>query len=278
MFAGRKAPRTPNFDEADVGDKPEWVRSLPRLNNSRTQTIDDLYELRLESLQAVDEMIGALVDALQSTGTLENTYIFFFSDNGFHLGQHRQVTGKQAPYEEEIRVPLIVRGPGVPEGRVLADHLVGNVDLAPTFAALAGAAAPDFVDGRSLVPLLGSSPPPVSGWRQAFLIMHGEQDDDTEGAWRTNPLLEPPDDVSAKARAAAQAAMPPFAGLRTADYTYVEYDSGERELYDLRNDPYELQNIAATADRALVSRLSSWLAVLSSCQGAACRSADQTPR
>jgi arylsulfatase A-like enzyme len=152
------------------------------------------------------------------------------------------------------------------------------VDLAPTFAELAGAAVPDFVDGRSLAPLLTSSPPAVSGWRQAFLIMHGEQDDDAEGAWRTNPLLEPPDEAFGAARAAAQAAMPPFAGLRTADYTYVEYDTGERELYDLRNDLYEMQNISASADRALVSRLSAWLATLSSCQRAACRSADLAPR
>jgi N-acetylglucosamine-6-sulfatase len=117
----------------------------------------------------VDDMIGKLVKSLHESGELDNTYIFFTSDNGFHLGQHRLGAGKWTPYEEDIRVPLIVRGPGVPEGKTL-HHMVLNNDLAPTFADLAGAKRPSFVDGRSLVPFLKDHPTPEKDWRQRFLI------------------------------------------------------------------------------------------------------------
>src|SRR3712207_421461 len=103
--------------------------------------MEDLYRDRLGSMLAVDEMVERLVDALRESGELDNTYLVFTSDNGFHLGQHRLTTGKWTAYEEDIRVPLIVRGPGVPEGQNL-EHLVLNNDLAPTFAELGGAEAP----------------------------------------------------------------------------------------------------------------------------------------
>src|ERR687894_3105308 len=118
---------------------------------------------------AVDDMIGDLVGALHDSGELDNTYIVFTSDNGFHLGNHRLGAGKWTPYEEDTRVPLIVRGPGVPEGRTL-QHLVLNNDLAPTVADLAGAKTPSFVDGRSLRPLLTDAPPPPRDWRKRFII------------------------------------------------------------------------------------------------------------
>src|SRR5262249_26850461 len=102
---------------------------------------------------------------------LDNTYLFFTSDNGFHLGQHRLRPGKQTAYEEDVHVPLLVRGPGIPAGRMV-DQLTGEVDLAPTWAELAGVSVPDSVDGRSLVPLLRGGAPPAA-WRQAFLLEHG---------------------------------------------------------------------------------------------------------
>ena len=102
----------------------------------------------LQPLLAVDEAVGRLIDALRESGELENTYVFFTSDNGWHAGEHRLTTGKWTAYEEDTRVPLIVRGPGVPEGREL-EHLALNNDLAPTFADLSGVTPPDFVDARS---------------------------------------------------------------------------------------------------------------------------------
>src|SRR5512133_2171327 len=121
---------------------------------------------------AVVETVDAVIATLRQTGDLANTYIIFASDNGFHLGQHRLAAGKGSSFEEDLRVPLIVRGPGIPAGRVLP-HMAVNIDLAPTFADLAGVSPTVTVDGRSLVPLLGASPPPVSAWRHAFLLEHG---------------------------------------------------------------------------------------------------------
>jgi arylsulfatase A-like enzyme len=162
-------PRPPSFDEGDVSDKPDWVADNPPLNPEQVARAEELYLNRARSMLAVDDMIGDLVRALEESGELDDTYMVFTSDNGFHLGQHRLTSGKWTAYEEDIRVPLIVRGPGVPEGGSL-EHLVINNDLAPTFAEMAGAEPPPYVDGRSLLPLLGSEPPATENWRRAFLV------------------------------------------------------------------------------------------------------------
>jgi N-acetylglucosamine-6-sulfatase len=153
--------------------------------------------------------------------------------------------GKRRPYEEDTRVPLIVRGPGVPAGRILA-HMVLNNDLAPTFADLARASVPDFVDGRSLGPLLGKAPPSTADWRQAFIV------ENWKGALY-------------------------YKALRTEDHLYVEYSPGGRELYNLCNDPYQLYNQYARADSALVTRLQERLVDLRECAGEGCRTAEDTP-
>jgi len=172
-FAGATAPRPPSFNEEDMSDKPEWARGQPSLGAADVAEIDDAWRRRLESMLAIEDMVARILDALNAAGKLDSTYIFFTSDNGYHLGEHRLLAGKQTLYEEDIRVPLIVRGPGVPAGAVLP-HLVGNVDLAPTLADLAGAPAPDFVDGRSFASLLQSSPPDPASFRDALLLEHAE--------------------------------------------------------------------------------------------------------
>jgi N-acetylglucosamine-6-sulfatase len=245
-FANAPLPKPPNFDEADVSDKPAWVRSYPRLTQARIDAEQSLYRQRLRSMLPVEDLLRQVIATLEQTGELNNTYIFFSSDNGFHQGQHRLVAGdKKTPYEEDIGVPLMVRGPGVPTGAV-RDQLVINNDLAPTIAELAGASTPAFVDGSSFAPLLGSSPP--SSWRQAFL----------EEGWRPQ---SPP--------------VPTNKGVRTQGHMYVEYDTGERELYDLSSDPYQLQSKPRTADtEQLYSTLESRLNALRACSGEGCRSAE----
>ena len=115
-------PRPPNFDEADVSDKPQWVQSYPRLSQAEIDDMQTLYRERLRSMLSVEDLLEQTIATLQETGELDNTYIFFTSDNGFHLGNHRlRVTApvdKKTPYEEDIGVPLMVRGPGVPAGAV----------------------------------------------------------------------------------------------------------------------------------------------------------------
>ncbi len=237
-----KAPRTPSFDEQDVSDKPTWIRTLPRLTPAAITALDTRQRKGLQTLLAVDDLVGNVVKALQDTGTLSQTYIFYTTDNGFHLGHHRIDEGKGTAYEEDIRVPLLVRGPSVPAGSVQND-MVLNLDLAPTFADLAGIPTPDFVEGRSFRPVLTNTPPPATTGRQGFLIEH----------WPINDLV------------------PPYKALRTQRYAYVEYATGERELYDLAKDPYELENIAAITDPARLKQLSAWLASLSDCTGVTCR-------
>jgi arylsulfatase A-like enzyme len=251
LFAGARVPRTPSFNEADVSDKPAPRSALAA---SEIEDIDALYRSRLRSMRAVDEMIGTLVQILESSGRLRDTYIFFTSDNGFHMGQHRLRPQKATPYEEDVRVPLVVRGPGVPSGKTLSGYLAGNVDLAPTLAELAGVETPHFVDGRSLAPLLRGERPAAGTWRQAFLL---EQYSD-EGLIAPSP----------------RSSQPVFVGVRTLRYKYVEYWTGVREIYDLDSDPYELGNLGSAAPPDLVAQLSPVVRSLSTCVGAACRSAE----
>ena len=165
-FVDAVLPRPPSFDEADVSDKPALIRRFPPLDPPAIAWLEDEYRRRVRSLQAVDDMVEAIVGALERAGTLDATYVLYTSDNGFHMGEHRLIAGKTTAYEEDIRVPAILRGPGVPAGARI-DAMALNIDLAPTFAAIAGIEPPDFVDGRSLLPLLDD---PEQPWRQSFLI------------------------------------------------------------------------------------------------------------
>jgi N-acetylglucosamine-6-sulfatase len=248
-FSSAQLPKPPNFDEADVSDKPAWVRSYPRLTQARIDAEQSLYRQRLRSMLPVEDLLRQVIATLEQTGELNNTYIFFSSDNGFHQGQHRLVAGdKKTPYEEDIGVPLMVRGPGVPAGAV-RQQLVINNDLAPTIAELAGVNIPSFVDGKSFVPLLSSSPP--SSWRTAFL----------EEAW--------------KEEGGTNARVPTHKSVHTKDHILIENNTGEKELYDLNADPYQLQSISRTANsEQLYSTLESRLNALRACSGEACRSAE----
>lgn len=211
------------------------------------------YRNMVRSIQAADEWVGETIEALDDTGRLDDTYIFFLSDNGWTAGQHRLPAGKGLPYEESVRMPLYVRGPGVPEG-VALEHLVDNVDIAPTLAALAGTTAPADIDGRSLAVLLRERPPMPEQWRQAYPLFYTRGADGEEGEKGT---------------------WPSWRGVRTRTHAYFEWATGERELYDMRTDPYQLSNIAAAAPADLLRRLAGLTASLNRCAGAACRKADK---
>jgi arylsulfatase A-like enzyme len=205
----------------------------------------------------VDEGVALLVERLGALGQLENTWIFFTSDNGFHLGEHRMGWGKQSPYEEDIALPLVVRGPGVPAGRAVS-ALAGNTDLAPTLVDVAGSSLAYDPDGRSLRPWLDGSPG-SSRWRHAYLL----------DLWKGTSRADR--DRDGKTR------VPPFHGVRTDRHLYVEYATGERELYDVARDPHELENAIATAPRQLVDALAVRVAALRACAGAACREVEDLP-
>jgi N-acetylglucosamine-6-sulfatase len=253
MFRGATAPRTPAFDEPDVRDKPEWVQSSRRFNERKIAVIDDRYQRRLESLQAVDEMVEALVSKLDAQGVLQSTYILFLSDNGYFLGEHRQPNGKDAPYNAATHIPLIVRGPGISPA-TFVDEIALNTDLLPTLGQLADLSTPPFVDGRSLVPLWTENAP---AWRQSSLF-EGFGIDFRPGE---RPGLN----------------TPPFKALRSEDVLYAEYDTGEREFYDLTADPYELDNIVDQVPDSILGEYSQRLNSLAGCAGASCRSFEDKP-
>ena len=287
-FAGLQAPRDPSYDEADVTDKPQYIAGLPLLSQRQQTNIDNLYRRRAQSLQAVDRGVAAMIDTLKQNGQLDNTYIIFTSDNGFHLGQHRMPSGKQTAYEPDIHLPLLIRGPGVAAGtRVSA--LTGNIDLAPTIAALGGTTLQDNPDGRSLVPFLNGSAAPA-GWRQAYLLEHWteasttqdrsgaaelEPDDPDQGGVTPGDATPAPGEPAAVPVAPGK--IPEFQGIRVAGYTYVEYSTGERELYDLTQDPWELNNLAKTADPALIATLHQRVDDLRHCSADTCRTAESAP-
>src|ERR687893_1201045 len=278
-------PRPPSFDEGDVSDKPAWIRDNPQLSAEQKVYMEKLYRKRLQSMLAVDDMIGDLVGALRKGGKLEDTYIVFTSDNGFHLGQHRLGAGKWTAYEEDIRVPLIVSGPGVPEGKTLP-HMVLNNDLAPTFADLAGADPPKFVDGRSLAPLLDKTPTPKEDWRQRFLVEAVAERDSVPrppfvNESQVRPLLtgDPlPRDwrltSAGRADSSEEWGRPWLKALRTEKHLFVEYKTGEHELYDLQKDPHQRDNLHDRADEGLLKRLNAQLDALRQCEAEACRTAE----
>ncbi len=246
LFSDLTVPRSPSFNEADVSDKGPGLDRNPLLTDAQILDMDNLYRNRIRALQSVDEMVAELVKTLEETGQLENTYIIFTSDNGFHMGQHRLYSGKEYLFEEDIDVPFIVRGPGIAENKILSGYLTGNVDLAPTFTEWAGVQPPDFVDGRSLADLLVGSAIQPDHWRQAFLLEEYRLGDENFPT-------------------------PTYSGLRTLQYLYVEYSEGFVELYDLQKDPYQLENIAPETDPAVLKYYSDSLKALNSCGGDTCR-------
>lgn len=252
LFPELLAPRTAAFNEADVSDKPSHIRDRTRIGPMRVDEIDRRYRERIRSLQAIDELIAAVLSALERIGALDDTYVFFTADNGFMLGQHRIRTGKSVPYEESIRVGLAVRGPGVPRGEQ-REQLCGNVDVAPTLAEIGGAAAPAFVDGRSLLPLFAVSPPAT--WRQRFLVEFWSQTEDEE-----------------------EAGVPEFHGVRSATGLYVEHATGDRELYDLVSDPDQLESQHALAPAATLCSSAAQVAGLKRCARAQCRQLEERAR
>ncbi len=239
-FAWLPLPKPPSYDELDVSDKPRHIRALPRIEADTEAKITEAYQQQLESLQAVDRGVASIVSQLAATGVLDRTVIVFTSDNGYLNGEHRVYQSKALAYEPSIRVPLIIRGPGVANHRV-SPALVSNVDLAATLVDFAAARPGRTPDGRSLRPLLRD---PSRVWSRDLLI--------------ESPLLEGTDEI--------------YTAIRTDRYIWIEYRNGDRELYDLNHDPNELNNLQADpAYQSVRAALTKKLARLRTCVGASCR-------
>jgi N-acetylglucosamine-6-sulfatase len=249
-FPGLTAPEPPNFNVLPV-DAPRWLANHKPLTSKQIAYINKVFRLRVQSVQAVDRMIGLIEQALVTAGVSRNTYIVFSSDNGLHTGEYRLMPGKLTAFDTDIHVPLIVTGPGVPAGTTVG-AMAENVDLAKTFTAIGGTTLPS--DGASLLPLVHGVLP--IDWRNAILVEHHHPE----------PNSGDPD-----AQTAVSADPPSYEAIRTHNFLYVEYVDGEREFYDLRNDPFELYNLAGSLSAAQLQQLHADLVALENCHsGSAC--------
>lgn len=258
-FPGLTEPRDPSFNTNNV-NPPGWLGQRKALGPKQVATIDASYRKRAQAVESVDKLLADTEATLAAEHLSDNTYIVFSSDNGYHLGQHRLARGKQTAFDTDIRVPLIVAGPGIPHGRVVT-QVAQNVDLYPTFVQLAGGTPGPSIEGHSLVPLLhpATSEP---RWRTVALVEHhggnnDPADPDFEGGG-SNPTTYDAIRISAKQ-------LPDFSG--PVEAVYVEYDDRQHELeyYDLKADPHEQTNIANQLTSAERSELHKILAGLATC-------------
>jgi N-acetylglucosamine-6-sulfatase len=228
-FSGIPPWRPPNYNEADVSDKPAWVQAIAPWGANKQATNDAFNQRQLECLQSVDEAVAALLQALDAKGQLDNTIVIFASDNGYSWGSHRWEP-KQCPYEECMRVPLAIRyKPLAPLPRVETGFGL-NIDHGETWAELGGATPDPGVEGLSMVRLLDGT---TTSWRTDFLEEH----------WN-GPI-------------------PTYAQVRGTPWKYTEYQTDESELYNETTDPFELTNVVTDpANAGTVATLAARLRVL----------------
>ena len=203
--------RPPSFNEANKQRKPRWVRHPATLNAEWIHKIDTRRERQLEMLWSLDKSVGALLSRLEAAGKLDSTVVMYISDNGQFWGEHGILPGKDAPYEEATRVPFAIRYPSLANGPQVFDHLVANIDIAPTVLSLAGLPVPDQMDGVPLGPLVRGEIAP-----RPALLLEGFRNDE---------------------------ARKPFVAAVTETYKYIENFEDVRELYKLDEDPFELNNV-----------------------------------
>jgi len=219
LYAGHMIPRRPIYGRAPEG-KPALQRrigNLPSLGFG-TVTHDEAILGRQRSLMAVEDGIGEILKALKETRRLDNTVIVFAGDNGYFYGEHGLSVERRLAYEESIRIPLLIRFPKVVKAGTASNELALNIDLAPTLLEMAGAQVPATMQGRSLVPLLGGKRP---AWRSSFLV-----------EYFTDTVFP-------------RIFKMGYTAVRSQHWKYIHYLEldGMNELYDLRNDPYEMKNL-----------------------------------
>ncbi|OKL61427.1 hypothetical protein UA08_03146 [Talaromyces atroroseus] len=265
LFKDVRVPRTDHFNPVEPNGV-SWVRDLPRQDQSTVAYNDHFYRQRLRALQGVDELVDTLVTRLEESDQLDNTYIIYTSDNGYHIGQHRLPPGKACGFEEDIRVPFFIRGPGIPQGRV-QEAVTTHIDIAPTLFELAGIPLRDDFDGTPM-PIAPNSNSTrhehvtVEYWGHAYL-------EGLKGSIDNSPVV----------------ANNTYKSIRLIgdgfDLYYSVWCTNEHELYDLTTDPYQINNLYDKQDvysplihkyglSQIVSRLDSLLLVLKSCKGRTC--------
>lgn len=206
LYSNLPPNRPPNFNPLRQPEKPTWLGMKPLLTAAEVSRIDELRLNQLRCLKSVDDAVGQILDLLQKQGKLDNTFIVFYSDNGYFWGEHR-LDSKNRVYEESSRVPFAVRYPPLVSTPRVDDRLVSNIDIAPTIYALAGITPPTNIDGLSLEPFLQN---PNGTWRTGLLL---------EGWWHH------------------------YRALREGKFVYTETEKEISELYDTDADPFEMNNL-----------------------------------
>lgn len=240
LYPHLRYPRTPAYD-AKAKNPPSWLGHRRPLSRHQEQTMVRFFRERAQDVKSVDDMIGRLETHLKAEGQWANTYFVFSSDNGLHMGEHRLLTGKETIYDTDIHVPLIVVGPKAEPGLKI-NAMAENVDLRSTFDQLAGTTPGEGVNGRSLVPLLAGGATPAN-WPQAVLVEHHGPDNNP-----ADPDWAPPTAGNPHS----------YEAIRLRDAVYAEYDNGQREYYNLKTDPWELDNTytqLSLAEKAVLHRI-----------------------
>ncbi|EAQ83082.1 hypothetical protein CHGG_10900 [Chaetomium globosum CBS 148.51] len=279
LFGNVTVPRTPHFNPAGGASGASWVRGLARQSEENVAWNDHYYRQRLRTLQSVDELVEAVVRRLGDLGVLEETYVFYTTDNGFHIGQHRLQPGKECGFEEDINIPLIVRGPGVPRGEV-AEVVTTHVDLAPTILGIAGVDVEKVVK-EGAAEFDGEGIPLTKGeLKEAVETRHEHVTVEFWGLAISEGKFKLAGDDGQRL-----VANNTYKALRVIGKEYNFYYSvwcnNEHELYNLKTDPYQLNNLLHDTAKPpatligvpfekVIARLDALLFVLKSCKGQTC--------
>ena len=227
LFANETITRSPNAQDNWDG-KPALQRDVdghPPVKG--IGSADELIRNQLRCLTSIDEGVGKLLKTLEETGQMDNTFIVFTSDNGYFWGEHH-LGDKRWAYEESLRIPMAMRYPRLIKGGSNVSQMVMNVDMAPTMLTLGGPGKfPAELQGHSVLPLFKG---PVKNWRTSFLSEYFME--------KSNPRV------------------PSWQAVRDNQWKYIHYPevNGADELYDLKKDPYEMQNMVHDAGSVLAEK------------------------
>lgn len=283
LYPGKAAPRTPNWNASCP--KHHWmIRQQPPMTAEEAEKSDALYRARWQSLKSVDDLVVAVVGECEGAKK-DATFYVFTSDHGFRFGQYRMPEGKWNAYDNDLRIPFVVRGPGIAAGTHF-DHIGSNVDTMPTILGLAGVKTPASMDGRSLAPLLLSdttrAPPPAlrlhrpaAQWRTELLVEYPGLGG-TKGVVRYQHIEDCNNNTFRALRVLDPSAAAGRRNLKLVEFTdgvanwNFTRDADEFELFDLDADPWEMDNLYDTAPADLVAQLRASLVKLYGCEGTAC--------
>uniref|UniRef100_H2YLW8 Sulfatase N-terminal domain-containing protein n=1 Tax=Ciona savignyi TaxID=51511 RepID=H2YLW8_CIOSA len=276
-FPNNTAPHTPSYNVK--ADNKHWLirQAEHPMSQESIDYSDNAFRSRWRTLLSVDDLVEKVINALSSTNQLNNTFVIFSSDNGYHMGQFSLPIDKRQLYEFDLRVPLIIRGPGVSKNITRMEPVV-NIDLAPTIADIVSGGKgefPDSMDGVSLLPLFNIKNEPK--WRSDFLVEY-----QGEGKYQPPPGCSPswmgvsqcfPSCVCEDAFNNTYSCVRTMDAKNKVDLMYCEFTDAETfvELYNHTKDPHQLTNIKETVNPVVLVKMNQRLIMLGLCSGKTCR-------